>query len=128
MQRLTAMTLGAVLIGLCGFVYDQASAQTPQACSQREIDVYFERDSTAFNEFSKQLVERVAQEARNCGSRQVVVKAASGAERAQAVSSAFNKLGVKVILVPTSVSAPQSDSVADRAVTIRVASMPNAVG
>jgi hypothetical protein len=57
-----------------------------------------------------------------------VVKAASGAERAQAVSSAFNKLGVKVILVPTSVSAPQSDSVADRAVTIRVASMPNAVG
>ena len=29
MQRLTAMTLGALAIGLAGYAYDAASAQTP---------------------------------------------------------------------------------------------------
>jgi hypothetical protein len=128
MQRLTALTLGAALIGLAGFVYDSASAQTPKACSTRAVDIYFDRDSTAFNTFSQQLVERVAMEARNCGSKQVVVESASGRERLKAVSDKFNSLGVKVILAGPGGVAPEGESVADRAVTIRVAGRPYAVG
>ena len=128
MQRLTMMTIGAALLGLAGFAYDNASAQTPKACSTRAVDIYFDRDSTEFNQFSQQLVERMAQEARTCGSKQVVVESASGAERAKAVSEKFQSLGVKVILAGQTAAAPEGDSVANRAVTIRVASLPSRMG
>ncbi len=127
MQRLTMMTIGAALLGIAGFVYDQASAQAPSACSTRAVDIYFDRDSTAFNPFSQQLVERVAQEARNCGARQVVVSA-SGTDRAKAVSEKFQSLGVNVIVVKPQAVRQEGETVADRAVTIRIAGLANAVG
>ncbi len=129
MQRLTAMTLGAAFIGFCGFMYDSAAAQAPAAsCSGREVSIYFDKDTTEFNQFSKQLVERVATEAKTCGSKQVVAEVKSGPERAAAVSEAFQDLGVKVILVGRPPAAPSSDSIADRAVIVRVAGRQNAVG
>jgi hypothetical protein len=128
MQRLTAMTIGAVLLGLAGFVYDSASAQTPKACSTRVVDIYFEKDSTEFNTFSQELVERMAQEARNCGSKQVVIENASGPDRANAVSQKLRSLGVQVIFAPRKVVASAGDSIADRAVTLRVAGKTTAVG
>lgn len=129
MQRLTAMTLGAAFIGFCGLVYDGAAAQTSAAsCSGREVSIYFDKDTTEFNQFSKQLVERVATEAKTCGSKQVVAEVKSGAERAEAVSEAFQDLGVKVILVGPPVAASKGDSIADRAVIVRVASRHTKLG
>lgn len=124
MQRLTALTLGAALIGLCGLVYDNASAQTPSACSAREVSIYFDKESTAFNPYSQQLVERVATEAKSCGSKQVVAEVKSGPDRAQAVSNAFRHLGVKVVVVGQPAAKPAAESIADREVVIRVAGAP----
>jgi hypothetical protein len=101
MQRLTLMTAGALLLGFGGFVYDSAVAQTPASCSSREVSIYFDKDTTEFNKFSQQLVERVATEAKACGARQVVAEVKSGPDRAQAVSHAFQDLGVKVIWLAT---------------------------
>lgn len=128
MQRLTAMTIGAALLGLAGFVYDSATAQAPKVCSTRAVDIYFEKDSTEFNAFSQQLVERMAQEARSCGSKQVVVENAAGPKRADAVSQKLRSLGVQVIFGPQKAATPAGDSIADRAVTLRIAGKGIAVG
>lgn len=128
MQRLTLMTVGAVLIGFGGFVYDSAVAQTPSACSSREVSIYFDKDTTEFNKFSQQLVERVATEAKACGAKQVVAEVKSGPDRAEAVSHAFADLGVKVILVGATHEAPAGESVADREVVVRVAKQRTAIG
>ena len=122
MQRLTALTLGAALIGLGGLVYDNASAQTPAACPAREVSIYFDKDTTAFNTFSQQLVERVATEAKACGSKQVEAEVKSGPDRAEAVSNAFQHLGVKVVLIGQPATKSAAESIADREVVIRVAS------
>lgn len=129
MQRLTAMTLGAAFIGFCGFMYDTASAQTSAtSCSGREVSIYFDKDTTEFNQFSKQLVERVATEAKTCGAKEVVAEVKSGPERAQALSEAFQDLGVKVILVGPQRIAPGGDSIADRAAIVRIAGSKMNIG
>jgi hypothetical protein len=122
MQRLTVMTLGAAFLGLCGFAYDTALAQTPASeCAPRDVSLYFDKDTTEFNKFSKQLVERVATEVKSCGSREITAEVKSGPERAQALSTAFHDLGVKVILVgPTAITA-NTESVEDRSVIVRIA-------
>jgi len=120
MQRLTALTLGAAMIGFCGFVYDNAVAQTPASCPGRVVSIYFDADSTAFNTFSQQLVERVATDAKAC-SGQVVAEVKSGPDRARAVSDAFQRLGVKVVLAGQPAAASAAETVADREVVIRVA-------
>lgn len=126
MQKLTLMTIGAAFIGFCGLVYDTASAQTRAACSDREVSIYFDKDTTEFNSYSKQLVERVAAEAKSCGSKQVVAEVKSGPDRAEAVTGAFKDLGVKVILAHPPAATPAAESVADRAVIVRVASVQQA--
>lgn len=126
MQRLTLMTIGAALIGFCGFAYDTALAQTPAECSAREVSIYFDKDTTEFNKFSQQLVERVATEAKACGAKQVVAEVKSGPDRAQAVSHAFQDLGVKVIVTGSPDVIPASESVADREVIVRVAEVRHA--
>ncbi len=126
MQKLTLMTIGALMIGFGGFVYDMASAQglyakDSAACSAREVSIYFDKDTTQFNTYTQQLVERVAANAKECGARQVVADVKSGPERAQAVSHAFNDLGVGVILTGNPRHVPATETLADREVVIRVA-------
>ena len=130
MQKLTLMTVGALLIGLGGFVYDAANAQSlnpqslyakdPVPCSSREVSIYFDKDTTAFNKFSQQLVERIAADAKACGARHIVAEVKSGPERAQAVSHAFNDLGVSVILTGNPKLVPAAETLADREVIVRV--------
>lgn len=124
MQKLTLMTVGALLIGFGGFIYDAANAQSLYAqetsCS-REVSIYFDKDTTEFNKFSQQLVERVAADAKTCGAKQIVAEVKSGPERAQAVSHAFNDLGVGVILTGNPKLVPMTETVADREVVIRLA-------
>lgn len=126
MQKLTLMTIGALLIGAGGFVYDAANAQSlyatdPASCSAREVSIYFDKDTTEFNKFTQQLVERLADNAKVCGTRQVVAEVKSGPERAQAVSHAFNDLGVGVIVTGNPRLVPAAETLADREVVIRVA-------
>lgn len=125
MQKLTLMTVGALLIGFGGFIYDAAHAQSlyakdPASCSSREVSIYFDKDTTAFNKFSQQLVERIAADAKACGARQIVAEVKSGPERAQAVSHAFNDLGVGVILTGNPKLVPAAETLADREVVVRV--------
>ncbi len=126
MQKLKAMTLGAVLIGLAGFVYDTASAQQPAACPQREVALYFEKGAAEFNDMSKQLVQRVAMEAKACGAKQVVAETKTG-ERAQAVSEAFEPFGIRVILVSQRLST-SGDAISDRTATVRLGPTRQVVG
>lgn len=126
MQKLTAMTLGAILIGLAGFVYDTASGQQPTACPQREVALYFEKGATEFNDMSKQLVQRVALEAKACGAKQVVAET-KGGERAAAISQAFEPFGVRVILVSPRLST-SGDGISDRTATVRLGPTRQAVG
>jgi hypothetical protein len=124
MQKLTLLTVGALAIGLGGFVHTASAqslyAQVPASCSAREVSIYFDKDTTAFNKFSQQLVERVAADAKACGAPQVVAEVKSGPERAQAVSHAFNDLGVGVILTGNPKRVPSAETLADREVVIRV--------
>ena len=53
--------------------------------------------------------------------KQVVAEVKSGPDRAQAVSHAFQDLGVKVIVVGNPRAVPAAESVADREVIVRVA-------
>ena len=86
------------------------------------MSIYFDKDTTEFNKFSQQLVERVATEAKTCGSKEVVAELKSGPERAQALTGAFQDLGVKVTFIHPPAATAASESVADRAVIVRVAS------
>ncbi len=126
MQKLTLMTVGALLIGFGGFIYDAANAQSlyakdPAVCSSREVSIYFDKDTTEFNKFSQQLVERIAADAKACGAKQIVAEVKSGPERAQAVSHAFNDLGVGVIVTGNPKLIPATETLADREVVVRVA-------
>ena len=52
MQTLTAMTLGALILGAAAFAYDTASASEP-SCDGREASVYFDKGkSDVTNDFS----------------------------------------------------------------------------
>ena len=59
MQRLTAMTIGAFLIGLCGYAVD-ASAQTAAQCPKHEATIFFAPDSTELNKHLSYTVNEMA--------------------------------------------------------------------
>jgi hypothetical protein len=122
MKALTAMTLGAAMIGLAGFVYDTATADEP-SCSDREAAIYFEKDKTGLNEFSKVVVERIAAEAKTCGATQVVAETNSDA-RAKAVSKAFEAHGLNVIVVTPPALPAAEEFVAGRLAQVRLTLNP----
>jgi ABC-type sugar transport system substrate-binding protein len=120
MQTLTAMTLGALILGAAAFAYDAASAGEP-LCAGREVSVYFEKGKSEINEFSKAVVERVAAEAKACGIDTVVADTKVDSRRTAAITEAFEPLGVKVVVAGNPPSAPASgDFIADRAATVRL--------
>ena len=98
MRALTAMTIGAAVIGLAGFAYDAATADQPMSCPDRAASVYFENGKTKLNQFSQAVIDRVAAEAKACGATQVVARSDSDA-RADAVSKAFEARGLQVVVV-----------------------------
>ncbi len=128
MRALTAMTLGALALGVAAFAYDTARAEPPVDCPTQEVSLYFEHGKSEFNDFSKQLVERVAAEAKACGARQIVAETKVGGERARTVQQAFASRGVEVILVgPTHLSPTGGADIADRAANVRL-TMNRAIG
>ena len=125
MRALTAMTIGAAMIGLAGFVYDTATADQTMACPDRESAVYFENGKTRLNEFSNVVIDRVAAEAKACGAREVVAETNSNA-RAQAVANAFEARGLQVVVVTPPRAAPVSDDgfIANRTAKVRLTVNP----
>lgn len=129
MQRLNAMTLGALCIGFAGFIYDSATAQTPaRACPAHAVSIYFEKDAAEVSPASKQLVERIAQEAKACGAKQVTAELRSDNGRAAALSGAFATHGVKLTVAAPPRLMPVSDGIAERTATVRIFATPQRVG
>lgn len=129
MQRLTIMTLGALAIGFGAFVYDKASAQTSanmapislQSCPKYESSVYFAPNSADMNAYGVYTIGKVAQEAKACGAKGVVVQAAADGDRADAVASALRAKGLKAVIVPSQALALSEETIVNRSVTLRVA-------
>lgn len=124
MQRLAITTLGALVIGIGGFIHDSAAAQTParlSACSPYESTIYFAPGSSGLSTFSGDTIHRVAQEARACGASGVIVEAAAEGDRATTVATALRAQGLKAVIVPAPLLAPYGESIVGRSVTLRVA-------
>jgi hypothetical protein len=121
MQTLTAMTIGAAALGVAAFAYDTSTGQTPGLCSSHEASVYFERDSTEFNNFAMAVIDRVAQDARACGARQVVARTSMDQAHADAITRAFASKGLGVVLAGTPQAGVQDgDFIAQRAAVVRL--------
>jgi len=124
MQRLTLMTLGALAVGLAGHAHDasaQTSASKASACPAYESTVYFAPDSTELNTFSDYTIVRIAEEARACGAKGIVVQAAADGARAQSVASALRSRGIKAVVIPWPALALSGETIVARSVTLRVA-------
>ena len=125
MQRLTAMTLGALAIGLAGYAYDAASAQTPAsklvACPKYESTVYFSPNSAELSTYFDYTIVRIANDAQACGSKGVVVQSAADDNRAQTVASALRAKGLKAVVVPSPALAQSDEAMINRSVVLRVA-------
>ena len=125
MERLTAMTLGALAIGLAGFAYDAASAQTPAgktaACPKYDSTVYFSPNSAELSTYSYYTIVRIVNDAQACGSKGVVVQSAADDNRAQTVASALRAKGLKAVIVPSPALAQSDEAMINRSVVLRVA-------
>ncbi len=120
MQALTAMTIGAMALGAAAFAYDSSSGQTPSTCSARQASLYFEKDAQGFNVFSDAVIERVAQEARACGARQVVAQTSMDEAHRAAIERAFAAKGLGVIVTGVAQPAASEGFIANRAAVVRV--------
>ena len=121
MQILTAMTLGALTLGVAAFAYDSSIGETPNRCPSHRASVYFEKDATGLNVFSQAVIDRIAQEARACGARQVVAQTSLSQAHADAITRAFASKGLGVIVASTPQATPQADEfIAGRATVVRL--------
>ena len=119
MQKLTAMTIGAFLIGVCGYAVD-ASAQTASKCPTHEATIFFAPDSTELSKFSSYTVNEMAEAARACGSKGVIVQVPTDNERAGVVATVLRSKGVKAVIVPAPTLVADNASMMSRAVVLRV--------
>ncbi|MDP3736943.1 MAG: hypothetical protein Q8R02_06110 [Hyphomonadaceae bacterium] len=121
MQPLTTLTLAALALGAAAFAYDSATAQTPASCPTHEVSLYFEKGQTQLNDYSKQVADRIAAEAKACGAREIVAETKVSGKRALAITETFEALGVNVVLVgPHLWLVSAGDTVADRTAKVRI--------
>jgi hypothetical protein len=121
MTRLTAMTIGAAMIGFCGFIADSATAQTPSPCPNHEAVVYFAPDSATLNSQQNFAVVSMAEAARTCGAKGVLIHANGNGDRARAVATALSQRGVKATIVAQPALGLSGDTMVARSITLRVA-------
>ncbi len=129
MQRLTAMTIGAAVLALCGFAYD-ASAQPPgtraaaqsAACPAHEVAIYFAPGSSELNPYAKSAIDIVARTASACGAHSVSLASRGGPERADVVAAALQARGLNPFVSRDAGAIPAGDGVAARSVTLRLLS------
>lgn len=121
MTRLTAMTIGAAMIGFCGFVADPAKAQATYPCPSHEAVVYFAPDSVVLNSQQNFAVVSMAEAARTCGAKGVLIHANGDGERARAVATALSQRGVQATIVAQPALGLSGDTMIGRSITLRVA-------
>lgn len=142
MEKLTALTLGAVALGSAGLAYDAVSGRRgepvvatariefveartlPEDCTGRQAAVYFEQGSARVSAASKVVLERIAAEAKACGkSAKLVAEAPQGdleRRRAEALESMFANTGVKAQVRTPAVTTVAASGVEARAATIEL--------
>lgn len=121
-KKLTVLTFAAATLAALA-APAMAQSKAPPACGSaepREVSLYFELDSTQLNDFSKTLVDRVANEAKNCGLTQVVAETRVDGKRAAVISDTFQARGMRVILLTPAMAAPTNDDVAGRSAKLRL--------
>lgn len=121
MTRLTAFTVGAAMIGFCGFIADPATAQTTSSCPSLEAVVYFAPNSTVLDSQQNFAVVSMAEAARTCGAKGVLIHATGDGERARAVATALSQRGVEATIVAEPALGLSGDSMIARSITLRVA-------
>jgi hypothetical protein len=131
MKTMMAIAVAAALatMGMIEGVARAEPAPATGACATHQASIYFARNAVELNAWSKQIVARLAADAKACGRAQVIADAPDGAlkpQRAAAISRAFAANGVQAILVHASSTgmAPADESVLDRAAAVRVQIAP----
>jgi hypothetical protein len=125
MTKLISMLLaGMMLLGVMFVSTATAqSSQTMTPCKSsepREVSLYFERDRAELNDFSKALVDRVANEAKNCGLSRIVAETKIDAKRASVISETFKSRGINVILVSPAMMPVAGDDITARSAKLRL--------
>jgi hypothetical protein len=131
MKTMMAIAVAAALATV-GMIEGVARADTlpaTGACAMHQGAIYFAKNAVELNAYSRQVVARLAADAKACGRAQVFADAPDGAlkpQRAAAISSAFRANGVEAVLIRVSSTdtAPANGSVLDRAAAIRVQIAP----
>ncbi|HVY87431.1 MAG TPA: hypothetical protein VG942_01090 [Hyphomonadaceae bacterium] len=123
MHRLKSVIETSIaLVILAGFeggaASAQAAGQAASTCPAQEVSLYFEKDKAEFNKFSQALVQRVADEAKACGARQVIAQTPVDKAHADAVSKVFQSVGLSVVLAPAHPVA--QDDMAARSVLVKL--------
>src|SRR5579871_2477392 len=127
MKTMMAIAVGAALTTMA--LVNSAHAD-PAPCGDRQASIYFEKDEASLSPASREIVHRLAADAKSCGRAQITAQAPSGAlaqARAKALRAAFAEAGVVVTLVekPTlSIAAAKGDFIADRAASVRLETAP----
>jgi len=121
MERLTAMTIGAAMIGIFGFAIDSASAQTP-ACPTHQATVYFAPNSVALDAEQDFALINMADAARTCGAKAVTIEALGDIRRAETVAAAIRQRGIGATIIALPALAPAGDTMMARSVTLSLAS------
>ena len=119
MNCLKSVITGVLFAGVALASIGVASAQAPSSCPAHEVSLYFEKDKTEFNKFSQALVQRVAQEAKACGARQVIAQTSADKAHADAVLKTFQSVGLAVVVKPVQASATPDD-MASRSVLVKL--------
>jgi hypothetical protein len=135
MQKLTAMTFGALVLGFGAFVVD-ATAQPPAhpvpqsaaRCDAHEVAVYFSKGSAELNEYGQALVKGMAEDARVCGAGSVTVQAVSSPAHANAVARELKAEGIEPVILRIPALVPVADTMAARSVVLRVGPPAATVG
>jgi len=125
MQRLSWITLGALAVGVAGYAYDAASAQTPTSksasCPPYESTVYFSPNSAELNAYSDYMIVTIAEAAQACGAKGIVVEAAADDGRARIVATALRAKGLKAVIIQSQELAQSDEAMVNRSVILRVA-------
>jgi len=142
MEKLTAMTLGAIALGSAGFAYDAVSGpraepvvatariefveprKLPDDCTSRQAAVYFEQGSARVSASSKAVLERIAAEAKACGKSAKLVAEAPQDDlerrRAEALEAMFVNKGVKAQVRTPAVTTVAASGVEARAASVQL--------
>jgi hypothetical protein len=127
MKAMMAIATAAALATM-GMIEGVARAEPARAsdasCAAREASVYFAPGGAELNAFSKQIIDRIAADAKACGRAQVAADAPNGAMKAQrmgAIASAFAADGVHLAALKAAPSAAKAAYAPGETMTERTA-------